>query len=74
MKQHEESVNLITTTLNCQVNVFRKNCQRVIHSVGVNILKAVDDIINTALQKRKAVQPIATPTKKYPATSSRKPN
>ena len=74
IKQHAESLNLITTTLNSQVKVFRKNCQGVIHSVGVNSLKAVDDIKNTALQKRKAVQPIAAPTKKYPTTSSRKPN
>ena len=56
------------------MKVFRKNCQGVIHSVGLNSLKAVDDIKNTALQKRKAAQPIATPTKKYPTASSRKPN
>ena len=74
IKQHAESLNLITTTLNSQVKDFRKNCQGVIHSVGVNSLKAVDDIKSTALQKRKAAQPIATPTKKYPTTTSRKPN
>ena len=51
IKQHAESLNLITTTLNSQVKVFRKNYQGVIHSVGVNNLKAVDDIKNTAIQK-----------------------
>ena len=44
IKQHAESLNLITTILNSQVNVFRKNCQGVILSVGVNSLEAVDDI------------------------------
>ena len=74
IKQHAESLNLITTTLNSQVKVCRKNCQGVIHSVGVNNLKAVDDIKNTALQKRKAAQVVATPTKKYLIISSRKSN
>ena len=53
LKQNAERLNLITTTLISQVKVFRKNCQGVIHSVGVNSLKAVNDIKNTTLPKKK---------------------
>ena len=58
IKQRAENINLITTTLNSQVKVIRKIVQGVVHNVGVDSLKAVDDIKEIALQKVKRTQPM----------------
>ena len=57
---HALKENLITSTINCQIKVFRKDEEGKFKSVLVKSKKAVDDIKQVAVKKIPRQQPITT--------------